>query len=113
MKIGPLADVKARLSAYLDQVETEGPIIITRNGKPAAVLLAPTDDEDLERLTARYEQLVTLLATIAGVAQSPRLKAILDKSRQSLKAGNVVPHNEFWVTVARRQKTKRGSSKTK
>jgi prevent-host-death family protein len=98
MKIAPLADVKARLSAYLDQVETEGPIIITRNGKPAAVLLAPTDDEDLERLI---------------LAHSPRFKAILDKSRESLKAGNVVAHDEFWQTAAKRQKAKRTSSKTK
>jgi len=29
---------------------TEGPIVITRNGKPAAVLIAPVDDEDLEDL---------------------------------------------------------------
>jgi prevent-host-death family protein len=40
MKIVPLAQVKAQFSAYVDQVATEGPIIITRNGKAAAVLLA-------------------------------------------------------------------------
>ena len=40
MKIAPVADVKARLSAYLEECETEGPVIITRNGKAVAVLLA-------------------------------------------------------------------------
>ena len=50
MKIIPLADAKARLSAYVDQCGSEGPIIITRNGKPVAVLLAPTDADDLDRL---------------------------------------------------------------
>ena len=37
MRIAPLADVKARLSAYLEQCEAEGPIVITRNGKAVAV----------------------------------------------------------------------------
>jgi len=41
MKIASLANVKARLSAYVDKAASEGPVIITRNGKPAAVLLAP------------------------------------------------------------------------
>src|SRR5262249_26053434 len=50
MKIAPLADVKARLSAYLDQCGVEGPVVITRNGKAAAVLLVPHDEDDLERL---------------------------------------------------------------
>jgi prevent-host-death family protein len=50
MKIAPLVDVKARLSAYLDECAIEGPLVITRNGKPVAVLLVPYDDDDLERL---------------------------------------------------------------
>ena len=36
MKIAALADVKAHLSAYVDECENEGPVIITRNGKTAA-----------------------------------------------------------------------------
>lgn len=39
MKIAALADVKAHLSAYVDECVNEGPVIITRNGKAAAVLL--------------------------------------------------------------------------
>lgn len=34
MKIAALADVKAHLSAYVDEYENEGPVIITRDGKP-------------------------------------------------------------------------------
>jgi prevent-host-death family protein len=92
MKIAPLADVKARLSAYLDQAQTEGPVIITRNGKAAAILLAPKDDDDLERLI---------------LAHSPRLQAILEKSRQRIRSGKGVPHGEFWKMVARRSKAGR------
>ena len=54
MKIAPLADVKVRLSAYVDEAMSDGPVIITRNGKPAAVLLAPKDDDELERLVLAY-----------------------------------------------------------
>lgn len=90
MKIAPVADVKARLSAYLDQCETEGPVIITRNGKAVAVLLAPRDDDDLERLV---------------LARSPRFQALLDRSRQSLRAGRGLSRSEFWK--AAKQRTRR------
>jgi len=85
MKIAPLADVKARLSAYVEQVEAEGPVIITRNGKPVAVLLAPRDDEDLWRLV---------------LAHSPRFQAVLKKSRVTIRAGQGLARNTFWKAVA-------------
>ena len=72
MKIAALADVKAHLSAYLAQCETEGPVVITRNGKAVAVLLAPYDDDDLERLV---------------LGRSVRFRALLNRSRQSIKKG--------------------------
>lgn len=87
MKIASLADVKARLSAYVDTAVSDGPVIITRNGKPAAVLLAPKDDEELERIVLAY---------------SPRFQALLDKSRRSLKRGEGVSHQDFWKTVSKR-----------
>jgi prevent-host-death family protein len=49
MKIASVADVKARLSAYLKESE-EGPVVVTRNGKAVAVLLSVTDDDELERV---------------------------------------------------------------
>ncbi len=88
MRIAPLADVKARLSAYLDEAEAKGPIVITRNGKAVAVLLAPVDDDDLERLL---------------VARSPRFQALLSKSRRSIQSGKGLSRNDFWKTVQQRQ----------
>jgi len=88
MKIAPLADVKARLSAYIDQCETDGPIVITRNGKSVAVLLAPDDDDDLERLI---------------LSRSPRFRALMEESRKSLDAGKGLSHKEFWKAVAERK----------
>ena len=94
MKIASLADVKARLSAYVDKAVSDGPVIITRNGKPAAVLLAPKDDEELERLVLAY---------------SPRFQALLGRSRKSIKMGEGVSHQEFWKSVSGRGGAKRGS----
>ena len=88
MRIAPLADVKARLSAYLDEAEAKGPIVITRNGKAVAVLLAPVDDDDLERLL---------------VARSPRFQALLSKSRRSIQSGKGLSRNDFWKAVKLRQ----------
>jgi prevent-host-death family protein len=87
MRIAPLAEVKARLSAYVEQAESQGPVIITRNGKAVAVLLAPRDDEDLENLI---------------LVRSPRFQALLDKSRQSIKAGKGLSRDEFWSEVEKR-----------
>jgi prevent-host-death family protein len=85
MIIAPLADVKAKLSAYLQESSTNGPIVITRNGRAVAVLLTPADDEDLESLV---------------LSRSPRFQAMLNKSRQSIKAGKGLSRDNFLQAVA-------------
>lgn len=63
MKIVPLNEVKNRFSTYLDLCKRED-IVVTRNGRPAAILHA-VNDEDLEdylfesdpRFIARIEAL--------------------------------------------------------
>jgi prevent-host-death family protein len=45
----PLADAKARLSAVLDAVrDTHDRVVITRNGRPEAVLMSVSDLEAIE-----------------------------------------------------------------
>ncbi|HUD39826.1 MAG TPA: type II toxin-antitoxin system Phd/YefM family antitoxin [Streptosporangiaceae bacterium] len=45
----PLADAKARLSAVLDDVrDTHERVVITRNGRPEAVIMSIADLETLE-----------------------------------------------------------------
>jgi prevent-host-death family protein len=92
MKIASVADVKARLSAYLKESET-GPIIVTRNGKAVAVLLAVTDEEELERLI---------------LAHSPKFQALLDKSRRQIEETGGIPHDRFWREVAAERRAKNG-----
>ena len=96
MRIAPLADVKARLSAYLDQCGVEGPIVITRNGKAAAALLVPFDDDDLERLM---------------LARSPKFRGMLDRSRKSIRQGRGLSEAAFWKTVRDRSQAKRRDGK--
>jgi prevent-host-death family protein len=80
MKTASIADIKARLGAYLKESQ-EGPVVVTRNGKPVAVLLAVTDDGELERLI---------------LAHSPKFQALLDKSRRQIEETGGIPHEQFW-----------------
>jgi prevent-host-death family protein len=55
MKIAPLAEVKDRFSAYIDESQ-ESPIIVTRNGRPVAMLIAIKDEDDLDSLLLAHDQ---------------------------------------------------------
>jgi prevent-host-death family protein len=80
MKITSVADVKARFSAYLKESEN-GPIIITRNGRPVAVLLGMRDEDEIERFL---------------LVRSPKFRAILEKSRQQIRDGEWLSEEDFW-----------------
>jgi prevent-host-death family protein len=83
MRIASVADVEARLSAYLKESES-GPVIVTRNGKAVAVLLAVTEDSELEWLV---------------LAHLPKFRALLDKSRRQIEKTGGIPHEQFWAEV--------------
>ena len=83
MKIAPVADVKARFSAYL-RSSTEGPVVVTRHGKPVAVLLSIEDEEELERVVLAY---------------TPKFQGILDAAREQIQETGGVGHKEFWREV--------------
>ena len=69
-------------------------IVITRNGRPAAVLLTPLNEDDLEGLL---------------LARSPRFQVLLERSRRSIRAGKGLTHKDFWKAVAQRRKRDRVS----
>jgi prevent-host-death family protein len=83
MKIASVADVKAHLSAYIKASEAEL-VVITKNGKPVAVLLPMEDDDELERLALAY---------------SRRFQAILHEAREQLRSTGGIPHDDFWREV--------------
>jgi len=91
MKIASVANVKARLSAYL-RASARGPVVITKNGKPVGVLLSVGDEEELERLLMAY---------------SPKLRSILDAARERIRQGAGIPHEQFWADVERTGRPKK------
>ena len=91
MKVASLTDVKARLSEYVKQCQTEGPVVITQKGRAVAALLVPVDDEELERLI---------------LAHSPRFQAMLNESHESIKSGKGLTSEEFWKAVKERRSQK-------
>ncbi len=86
MATATLAEVQAHLDSYVEQAEKGDPIVITRNGKAVAVIIAPLDD-DLESLL---------------LARSPRFQALLERSRKDLRAGKGLSSEQFWRTVNER-----------
>src|SRR5712691_6412395 len=85
MEIASVADVKARLSAYLKACK-RGPVLITKNGKPGGVLLSVGDEDELERLLMAY---------------SPKLRSILDRARERIRQRAGIPHEKFWADLER------------
>lgn len=78
----PLAEVKAKFSEMIDRVERQHDrITVTRNGRPAAVLLSP---EDL----ASLEDTLDLLSDPAALAE-------LQEARAEAAAGNTVSADEL------------------
>jgi prevent-host-death family protein len=98
MKARSLADVKARLSEYVSNCRNE-PVLITKKGKPAALLLPVEEDTDLEDLV---------------LVNSPKFRAILQRSEEQIARGEAVPAAEAWQIIAKRAEgRKQGGSKRK
>jgi prevent-host-death family protein len=54
--IVPLAEFKAQSASWLERVRASGqPVIITQNGKPAAVMISP---EEFDRIQSRDTEFV-------------------------------------------------------
>jgi prevent-host-death family protein len=83
MKIASVADVKAHFSTFLKESK-QGPVVVTRNGRPAAVLISVEDEDEIDRLTLAY---------------SPKLQKILTLARRQIKEHGGIPHDEFWKDI--------------
>jgi prevent-host-death family protein len=92
-------EVASDFAVYLKASE-QGPVVVTRNGKPIAVLLRAGTQDDLERLL---------------MGRSPKLQTILEGARRRFRSGAGTPHETFWKEVeaenAGRIKKRRGRRK--
>ena len=85
----PLAEIKAHLSEIVDRVEQEHDrVVLTRNGRAAAVIMSP---EDLEAL----EDTLELLSDPATLEE-------IDRARQDVARGKVVTAEELRAKYLRR-----------
>jgi antitoxin YefM len=84
----PLATVKARLSEIVDRVLREQErIVITRNGKPAAVLISPDDLEGLEETLA--------------IMSDPQLMEKIREGQEAVARGDVFTLEEIEAKYGR------------
>jgi prevent-host-death family protein len=83
MNIAPLADVKARFSAYIRKIQNE-PVIVTKNGRPVAIMLGISDQDDLERIM---------------LAISPKFQAFLDEVERRIQETGGMDHDEVWSQI--------------
>jgi len=86
MKIAPLAEVKDRLSAYIDAAK-ESAIVVTRNGKPVALLTPILEDDDLDSLLLTHDR---------------RFTRLLAQARERVRAGRYLTNEQFWRELRRR-----------
>jgi prevent-host-death family protein len=83
MNVASSDEMALHFNDYLKASAT-GPVVVTRKGKPVAVLLTAKNDEDLERLL---------------LGHSPKLQTILEAARKRFRDGGGIPHEEFWKEV--------------
>jgi prevent-host-death family protein len=84
------AEVKAKFGEFLKASEGD-PVVVTRNGKPVAVLIGTQDEEEVERLVMAY---------------SAKLRAILDESSRQIDQGLGLSEEAFWAEVEGRKPAK-------
>lgn len=83
MRIASQQQVAANFADFV-KASQKGPVVVTDNGEPVAVLLKAKGKDDLERLL---------------MGHSEKLQAILEAARQRFRAGRGIPHESFWDQV--------------
>jgi prevent-host-death family protein len=91
MKTVSAAKVASQFNAYLE-ASREQPVLVTRNGKPVAVLLAVQDKAEAELLAS-------------GRPRS--LRSVLREAAEQIEKGGGIPHDQFWREVEQARRAKR------
>ncbi len=89
----PLSEVKAKLSEVIDRVvTTHERVTITRNGRPAVVLVGTDDLESIEETISILSDAAAMDAVAAGRAAirsgDVATRADIEKLRDTLRAGS-------------------------
>jgi len=89
MKTASAEEVGAQFDAYL-KATAKGPVVVTRNAKPVAVLLSVKDPDEIERI---------------AMSRSKKLRKILQKSQAQIEKGKGIPHEQFWREIEQMRKS--------
>lgn len=86
----PLSSVKTHLSEIVDRVEGEHDrVVVTRNGKPAAILISPEDLDGLEETLA--------------IMSDPKLVKQIRDGEAALAAGDTASLDELQADLRERR----------
>ena len=91
MKTASAAKMAAQFNDFLE-ASREQPVLVTRNGKPVAVLMAVQDKAEAEQLAA---------------GRSRSLRSIFEEAHEQIQTGGGIPHDQFWREVEQSRRTKR------
>lgn len=87
MELANTRTAKAKLSEYLNSIETRGPIIITSHGKPKAILV-PFSEEDLATLVIQNSREIHD-AVMEGLLDMKKGKTLsIEEARRKLNDQN-------------------------
>jgi prevent-host-death family protein len=91
VKTASVAKIAAQFNDYL-KASREQPVLITRNGKPIAMLMAVQDKAEAEQLAS-------------GRLRS--LRSIFEEAHEQIEKGGGIPHDQFWREVEQSRRAKR------
>jgi prevent-host-death family protein len=91
MRTASAEEVGAEFHAYL-RATAKGPVVVTRNAKPVAVLMSLDDPDELERIT---------------MSHSKKLQRIVRASQRQIDQGKGLSSQQFWREVEEMRKKKK------
>ena len=90
MKTATAAKIAAQFNEFLDASQ-EQPVLVTRNGKPVAVLLAVHDKAEAEQL---------------ALGRLRSLRSVFEEAHEQIQKEGAIPHEQFWRQVEQSRKVK-------
>ena len=94
MKTASAARIAAQFENFLETSQ-EQPVLITRGGKPVAVLVAVQNKAEAEQLAIR---------------RSRTLRSVVEEAQLQLQKGEAIPRDEFWQQVEKSARSRRLAS---
>jgi prevent-host-death family protein len=91
VKTASVAKIASHFNDYLE-ASREQPVLVTRNGKPVAVLLAVQDKADAEQL---------------ALGRPRSLQSIFKEAHEQLEKGRGILNDQFWREVEQSRRGKR------